>query len=412
MTTPVLAVFGNTLIYSASGSATVRALPDGADMSAAIMQMLDEANPAPSIFDVVYQPHELHCVVAECANTTRAKLGKIFAGEYRELTNPAISWAVTKPQPHLDGKYTTVLHYEARPRLEHVFHLLAENHSARVRVAVPPAALLTVRTKSDGLDLALLVAGDDYLFYHVNELGKPAIRLLRSFDTLTEHLGAALASRKNPPAHVLVVCETEEIPPRVTDFLGSHALTPRVETWPVFLATEAFSPSDCANLAQRPFKWRRAHTLLAIAAVATLAAGVLAYDYGVDSYRALQNEKNIEQRRRTLTAEVAKLTAAKDAYLGAKEVVDAVPLPNPRPSAFLDAVTQAMPPALQLQGFRYRDAQFTIDGIAYEGVGQEKGPFAQFIDSLAAGGARPWEFKAPKATLNSAAWTLTGTLKP
>jgi len=412
MKTPVLAVFGNSLITSADGQTTIRVLPEGADITAELVKTIGEAKPSPGSLDVVYHPHELVCVVAECANLTRAKSLKYFAGEHRELTNPATSWGVTKPQSHLDGKFTTVLHYEPRPRLENVFRLLEESFSTRVRVAVPPAALLSARTRSTRLELAILVSGEDHLFYHVNENGKPAVRLVRNLETVAEHLGAALAARKAPPSSALIVCAGDTIPQPIADFLQTYGITGTLEQWTTFLDTEAVKPTDPANLAQRPFKWQPKHTACAVAAALTIAAAALAYNYGVDSYQAYENAKHVAARRAALTVEVQRLGKAKDAFMAAKEVVDAAPVPNPRPSAFLEALTQAMPPALQLQSFRYRDGQFTIEGIAYEGVGQDKGPFAQFIDSLAAGGARPWEFKSPKATLNSANWSLTGTLKP
>ena len=410
MKTPVLAVFGNSIHYVSDSTERCRLLPDGADLIGSLMQLLAEAGERPKFIGLVYHPADLQVVAAECANVSRPKLKAYFAGEYRELANPATLWAATKPAPHLDGKYTTLLHYEQRPRLEHLLQTLEEN-GMRARVALPPAAALAARTKAERLELAVLTADDCYFFYHVNELGIPSARFGRGFDSLSEHIGVALASRKHPPAHALLVADAA--PPVILDLLDTHALREKthVETWPEFLRTLTFAPKDFANLAIRPFKWKAQHTLTAIAAVLALAGCALTYAYVSDRIRAHHIAIAVNQHRLELEHDIAKLEATEKRYHEAEALIAAVPTANPKPSGLLDAVTQALPPALQLLTYRYQSGQFTLEGIAYEGIGQDKGPYATFLDALGSG-SRPWTLKTPKAALASSTWTLNGTVNP
>ena len=410
MKTPVLAVFGNSIYYISDTTERSRSLPDGVDLIGALMQLLTEAAERPKLIGLVYQPADLQVVAAECANVSRPKLKAYFTGEYRELANPATLWGATKPAPHLDGKYTTLLHYEQRPRLEHLLQTLEES-GIRARVALPPAAALAARTKSERLELAILTADDCYFFYHVNELGIPTARFGRGFDSLSEHIGVALASRKNPPAHALLVADAA--PAVIIDLLETHALREKTHTekWPEFLRTLTFTPKDFANLAIRPFKWKAQHTLTAIAAVLALAGCALTYTYVSDRIQAHHIALAVNQHRLELERDIAKLEATEKRYHEAEALIAAVPIANPKPSGLLDAVTQALPPALQLLTYRYQSGQFTLEGVAFEGIGQEKGPYATFLDALGSG-SRPWTLKTPKAALASSTWTLNGTVNP
>jgi hypothetical protein len=407
---PVLAVFGNSIHYVSATDERSRQLPDGADLTGALLQLVTEAAEQPKLLGLVYQPVDLQVVAAECANVTRAKLKAYFAGEHRELTNAATLWAATRPAPHLDGKYTTLLHYEQRPRLEHLLQML-EEQGMHVRVALPPAAALVSRTKAERLELAVLAADDCYFFYHVNELGIPMARFGRGFDSLNEHCGVALASRKNPPAHALLVADGT--PQAVVDLLETHALRDKtqLQTWPDFLRNVSFPRNDPANLALRPFKWMPGHTLATLAAGLALGAAVLTYDYVASQLRVQKVALEIDRHRHELERDVARLEATEMRYREAEALIAAVPVANPRPSVLLDAVTQALPPALQLHGYRYQGGQFTLEGVAYEGIGQEKGPFPAFLDAIG-GGSRPWTLKTPRAALASSAWSLNGTINP
>lgn len=414
MKNPVLAVFGNALFVETADNAIKVELPDGADLTSAMLQLIARLETKPKQLDLVYHPNDLQVVAAECANVSRPKLKAFFAGEYRELTNPATLWGCTKPQPHLDGKYTTLLHYEQRPRLEHVLQLLDEA-GVKARVVLPPAAALVNRTKKERLELAILVEGESFFFYHVNELGISSARFLRNVETLGEQISVALASRKNPPAHVLIVGDESAaaVVAGIHELLAPHELKEKTatETWAEYLRSVDFSAADFANLAQRPFKWRRQHSWLAAAALLTIASGFLAYDYVTKQMTAHRLALQVDRHRRELERDVATLERTEKRYHEAEALVAAIPLANPRPSALLDAVTQALPATLQLQSYRFQGGQFTIEGLAFEGIGQEKGPLAQFLDAVG-GGSRPWTLKAPKAALASSNWNLNGTITP
>jgi Tfp pilus assembly protein PilN len=407
---PVLAVFGHTIHFVSATAERSRQLPEGADLPGALLQLVMEAPERPRVLGLVYQPVDLQVVAAECANVSRPKLQAYFAGEHRELTNPATFWAATKPAPHLDGKYTTLLHYEQRPRLEHLLQLL-EEQGIRVRVALPPAAALASRTRADRLELAILAAHDCHFFYHVNELGIPIARFGRNLESLQEHCGVALASRKHPPAHALVVAD--QPPATLIDLLETHGLRDqtRFEKWPEFLRGIPFLSGDPANFARRPFKWKSRHTLTAVAAVFALGAATLTYDYVSTWTRARHLALELERHRGELQQDVARLEATEKRYREAEALIASVPLANPKPSALLDAVTQALPPSLQLQAYRYQGGKFSLEGVAYEGIGQEKGPFATFAQALG-NGSRPWVFRPPAGPLASSAWTLHGTINP
>lgn len=413
MKQPTLAVFGHAFFFVTENAVQSRELPDGADLTAALLQLVTEAG-TPRALNLLYHPTDLQVVAAECANVSRPKLKAFFEGEYRELNNPATLWGCTRPEPHLDGKFTTLLHYEARPRLEHILQLL-ESRGVAVRVALPPATALVARSKAQPLDLAVLATVDCYLYYYLNELGIPNVRFLRTADALAEHLGVALASRKNPPAHVLLVADVTPTRPwtEIFDLLETHALREATVTsnWADYLRSIEFQSGDWANLAARPFRWRTQHTWLTAAALFAMAGMTLNYDTTTKHLRARRRAEEVAQLKTSLERQIADLEQTERRYRDAELLSTTVPLANPKPSALLDAVTQALPPTLQLQAFRYQAGTFILEGIAFEGVGQEKGPFAGLIDSLSAG-SRPWKLKPVKPALASASWNITGTTAP
>ncbi|NUQ66352.1 MAG: hypothetical protein HUU20_28145 [Pirellulales bacterium] len=406
----ILAIFGHSLHYVSAHSAHSRQAPEGAELSGAVRQLLAEAAEKPKCLGLVYQPTDLQVVAAECANDSRPKLRAYFAGEHRELTNPATLWGATRPSPHLDGKFATLLHYESRPRLEHLLQVLEEN-GLRVRVAVPPAAALISRTRNGQLDLAILAAGDCYLFYHVNELGIPAGRFGRGFDTLHEFCGVALASRKRPPTRVLVVAD--QPPQALIDLLETHALQDQaqVETWPDFLRSVEFVPHDPANLAQRPFKWQSCHTLNTLAATLALAAGGVIWDDVSTRIRMHRIALEIDRQRNELSRDIARLAVIEKRYRETEARLAAVPIANPRPSLLLDAITQTLPPSLQLLACRYQAGKFSLEGLAFDGLGREKGPYSGFVEALG-NGSRPWTLQPTKPALAASHWTLHGSFLP
>lgn len=410
MKSAILAVFGQSVHYVSAHDTRSRQMPEGAELSGALLQLLAEAAEAPKSLGLVYHPTDLQVVAAECANDSRPKLRAYFAGEHRELTNPATLWGATRPSPHLEGKFATLLHYESRPRLEHILQVLEEN-GHRVSVAVPPAAALVSRTRTGQLDLAILAADDCYFFYHVNELGIPAGRFGRGFESLHEFCGVALASRKRPPARVLVVVDR---PPQVLiDLLETHALQDQtqIETWPDFLRTVELSPNDPANLAQRPFKWQPHHTLTTLAAILALAAGGLIWDDVSTRLRAHRVALEIDRQRNELSRDIARLAEIEKRYREAEARLTAIPIANPRPSLLLDAITQALPPSLQLLACRYQAGKFSLEGLAYEGLGPGKGPYSGFLDALG-NGSRPWTLQPAKPAPAASHWTLHGTFIP
>jgi Tfp pilus assembly protein PilN len=406
----VLAVFGHSIHYVSADTARSRQLPEGADLVGALLQLIAEAAEKPKSVGLVYHPADLQVVAAECANDSRSKLRAYFVGEHRELSNPATLWAATRPAPHRDGKFATLLHYEPRPRLEHLLHVLEEN-GIRVRIALPPAAALVHRTRTAQLDLAILAAEGGYFFYHVNELGIPTGRFGSDFGSLGEHCGVAVASRKELPAHVLVVADSPLQP--VLDLLETHGLRDQtqMETWPEFLGSVAFAANDPANFALRPFAWQPRHTLHLIAAGLALAASGLTWDYVSIRIRAHHVALALDRQREELKRDIVRLEAVEKSYREAEALLAAVPMANPRPSVLLDTVTQALPPSLQLLACRYQAGQFSLEGLAFEGIGQEKGPYAAFLEALGHG-SRPWALKPAKPAPAASNWTLHGTFNP
>jgi hypothetical protein len=233
-------------------------------------------------------------------------------------------------------------------------------------------------------------------------------RFTRSPETLYEDISNAIAARKDLPAKVLVV--TNEPTAAVADSLSPHNLAERTVTvpWSEFVAPVLFTPKDPANLALRPFKWQLRHTLSVLTAVFALAAIALTINYTQRHLEAAHLARSMEDNKAELKSDVAGLQDAAARYRQAETIVQTVPLDNPRPSALLDAVTSALPTTLTLRSFIYQSGNFTLDGIAFEGIGQEKGPIQTFADALVQG-ERTWSLRSTKPQLNGVAWSLSGS---
>lgn len=400
MKAPTLAIFGHSLFLVEGERVETTTVAEVGDLAAAVLPLVQGLH---GPVDVVYHPADLQVIAAECANTSRAKLHAYFAGEYREMANPALLWACTRPLPHRDGKYATILHHEARPRLEMLLARLAEQ-GVVVRVVLPPAAGLVVAGRGPPIDLAIVHADDCYLFYHLNELGIPIVRFVRSVETLGEHVAEALASRQRPPAGIRLVGQPKA---RLAELLETHALAGTWESWPDFLRDMRFDPRDPANFAQRPFRWQRRHTHHAVAATLALAALALAAEGGYRHFQARRMARDVRAVRQQLEREVARLEDAERKYRAAEAVLAAAPLGTPRPSLLLDAVTQTLPAALQLQAFRYSAGAFSLEGIAWEAG--EKSVVPPWVDTLGSG-PRGWKLKPARIT--GAQWTVSGQFSP
>lgn len=392
---PILGVFGHSLFLADGERFETTSVAEVADINDAALQL---AHGLRGPVNVLYQPADLQVIAAECANAARAKLHAYFSGEYPELANPAILWACTRPIPHRDGKYATILHHEIKPRLEALIGLLAER-GILVRTALPPAAALVEARRGPPLELAILQAGDCFLFFHLNELGIPAVRFVRSIATLGEHLAEALGSRQHPPATIRVVGDS----PSVGELLETHALRAAHVSWPDFLRGIDFDGAGPANFAQRPFRWGRQHTQQLAAALLALAAAGLAGDSAYRHLRARQLSHNVRAVREQLERDVARLETAERRYREGEAVLAAAPLGTPRPSLVLDAVTQTLPAPLQLQAFRYSNGAFTLDGVAYEPG------LAPWLENFGSG-PRPWKLKPTKPS--GAQWTVSGQFSP
>lgn len=373
--------WGRDVYLYHAGNFAHRPMAEKSDLVGVVIAALGGLATKPKRLRLVYQPADMEHRTESCPKAGRGLLRKSLAPGIPQLQNPDIAWGALTPKPVGDESYSTVVFYEARPRLSRICSALAAKGFPVVG-AWPLARLVEAQlTNSDESSVAIVHADEHVMVYSCNPVGErdvtmhegpdaremSIIDIRKAFSQFDDGVAPVLQVGHGPEWHIA---------------LPESANVTQVSMPDLMRQAEGLRLDETSNLVAP--ESRLTPSLIAkIASVALLAvAGFLAYQGLTARSIATRELQQIVKVRNDLKIEAARFAANKDRADHIQSFLSEAFIEPLGRGQFLDAVSRNCTPAVTLTMIRASELGFVISGVASEGFGQKTGPFFTLVDAL------------------------------
>lgn len=356
----------------------------------------------PGRLRLVFQPDTLETVETSCPNGNRAALGAALAAEFPALGEPDCAWS-HEPVIAADGRFSTLLHFEAKPGLFQLVDRLARSGFI-VESAWPLATWLNALpvewSETGAITVAAAAPGRALAWHHPAD-GKRTVKSWSGDSARTDLAAWLAAEAKRCPGQPILIIGPDDG--------GPEASIPGVEqvTFADALAQPVVLPKKHPAQLLPPAPVATFQRAALAASLALLLAGSWSgFGYARELMAAGSRAQASAAEKQVLRAEIARCraNAPEIALLRASL---AGPGSSPPATELLEKLGGTIPRQVALRRIRIEPGRFQVEGHVAPGTAPDA--LAGWLTRLA---GSHWSLDAPAPASATGEFRLTGAFMP
>jgi len=406
---------GSELFVSHGGHLTE--VPLSGDPVALLSDYLANLEPRPKAVRFIYSSPDHEVTEVNCPKGGRNVVRRCLSQDHSSLSNTSVLFACTHfSRLESENTYTTILHVETKPRLRRLQLALGER-GIRIEGAWPFACLVEAlpQCPAGSPAVAFLGAAQSGFFYCATPSGARKATLLNGDDITNTGLNAAqqtlsgFSGAASPPA---LVFSFAGLPIDATDGRLAACKVSVLSLEDVVGAVASLKPNDLGNLLPPRTELSINLFLGFFGAIFLIYAVFLTFGY----WREVRKmEHDTDQQRRAVSSLEASVQEARNH----KRVIENAGIFCAELASnagarvrLLDCLVQNTQKSITLRSLSFTGDSFTIEGVAYEGIGAAASPVHSLLDALSANSSL-WVIspESRPQRLTNPAFVIQGTFK-